>query len=174
MVYAGSSTAYADIYLNPYAFFKHAGEDFCRLYNKIYDVSVGIARFFNVYGPRQLEESDYSTVIGIWEKLYRNKQPLTITDDGEQRRDFTHVEDIVDGLIAISKGNWNADTFQLGTGFSHSLNEVAKMFKGSEIKYIPKRPGEARVTLADIADSVIKLKWHPKHKLQDYIQCLTK
>jgi UDP-glucose 4-epimerase len=173
LVYAGSSTAYSDVYLNPYAFFKHTGERICELYSKVYNVPVGIARFFNVYGPRQLEEGDYATVIGIWEKQYRDKQPLTITGDGEQRRDFTHVNDIVSGLIAISEGGWHANIFNLGSGKNHSLNEVAKMFKGAEVKYIPARPGEARETLADISISKELLGWRPEYSLEQYIQCLT-
>ncbi len=178
LVYAGSSTAYSDVYLNPYAFFKHTGEQFCELYSRIYKVPTSVARFFNVYGPRQLEEGDYSTVIGIWERQYRNKEPLTITGDGTQRRDFTHVDDIVNGLIAMSQHKWNDgrlfDLFNLGTGKNYSLNEAAAMFKGAEIKYIPKRPGEAKDTLANIIDTIRYLKWTPEKNLEDYIQCLTR
>lgn len=168
LVYAGSSTVYGGIYLNPYAFFKHAGEECCKLYNHIYGLSTAIARFFNVYGPRQIEEGDYSTVIGIWERQYRNKQPLTITGDGEQRRDFTHVDDIVSGLIAMSEGEWEGEIFNLGSGVNYSLNEIAKMFNGAEVQYIPARPGEARDTLADIKKTVEMLNWRPQKSLTEY------
>lgn len=168
IVYAGSSTFYGGVFLNPYAFFKHTGEECCRLYSYVYGVPAVIARFFNVYGPRQIEEGDCSTVIGIWERQYRNNKPLTITGDGEQRRDFTHVDDIVSGLIAMSQGQWKGEVFNLGSGINHSLNEVAKMFKGAEVQYIPARPGEARDTLADITKSVEMLNWRPRKRLDEY------
>ena len=171
MVYAGSSTACDDVMLNPYAFFKHQGEQCCKLYSRLYGVSTVIARFFNVYGPRQIEEGEFATVLGIWEQQYKNKQPLTITGNGEQRRDFTHVDDIVNGLLAMSVKDWKGNIFNLGSGKSYSLNEVAKMF-GSEIQYIPTRPGEARATEAKITYSKRMLKWKPEKDLEQYIKCL--
>ena len=114
MVYAGSSTYYHDVYANPYAFCKHIGEEYCKLYNKIYDIPVAIARFFNVYGPRQLCEGTYATVIGIFEKQAKAGLPLTITGDGCQLRDFTHVRDIVSGLTAMSEDDWNGGGVSFG------------------------------------------------------------
>ena len=175
LIYAGSSTACSDVFLNPYAFFKWTGEQHCRLYNRVYGLSTTIARFFNVYGPRQKEDGNYASVLGIWSKQYRNKEPLTITGDGEQRRDFTHVDDIVNGLLAIS--NWffsTCDIFNLGTGKNYSLNEVAKMFDGAGVKYIPKRPGEAQESLADIQKSIDILDWRPKKCLTEYIAATIK
>lgn len=169
VIYAGSSSVYHDQYANPYSFTKMKAEEYCTLYNKVYEVPVAIARFFNVYGPRQLEEGAYATVIGIFERQRREKVPLTITGDGEQRRDFTHVEDIVDGLIAMSKDEWRANIFNLGTGTNHSINELAAMFQ-CPVKHIPSRPGEAQDTLADISFSMSHLNWKPKHSL--VIKCV--
>lgn len=169
VIYAGSSSVYHDQYANPYSFTKMKAEEYCTLYNKIYEVPVAIARFFNVYGTRQLEEGAYATVIGIFERQRREKVPLTITGDGEQRRDFTHVEDIVDGLIAMSKDEWRANIFNLGTGTNHSINELAAMFQ-CPVKHIPARPGEAQDTLADISFSMSHLNWKPKHSL--VIKCV--
>jgi UDP-glucose 4-epimerase len=171
VVFAGSSSVYHDNYANPYSFTKKIGEEYCTMFNKVYGVPVAIARFFNVYGPRQLETGAYATVIGIFEKQYRSKEPLTITGDGEQRRDFTHVSDIVAGLIAMSKEDYKADIFNLGTGTNHSINELAKMFK-HEYVYIPKRRGEAETTLADINFSKRELGYQPKVKLEDYIDSI--
>lgn len=168
LVYAGSSTAYDDIHSNPYAYTKWLGEQHCKLYHKIYQVPCGIARFFNVYGHRQLEDGPYSTVIGIFERQFRNNQPLTITGDGKQRRDFLHVKDVVSGLIAIGKHECHATTFDLGTGKNYSINEVASMF-GGPTQYIPKRPGEADTTLANVKFTKKVLGWTPKMKLQDYV-----
>lgn len=170
-VYAGSSSVYHDKFANPYTFTKQLAEDYGTLYNRVYDVPVAIARFFNVYGPRQLEEGNYATILGIFEKQFREDVPLTVTGTGEKRRDFTHVYDIVSGLIAMSKDDWNADIFNLGTGTNHSINEVAKMFN-HPIEYIPNRPGEAQTTLADIQESKSKLGWEPKHCLKEYVNDL--
>tara|TARA_Y100000034_G_C6861683_1_gene392263 strand:+ start:507 stop:1364 length:858 start_codon:yes stop_codon:yes gene_type:complete len=171
IIYAGSSSVYHDQYANPYSFTKLKAEEYCTLYNRIYKVPVAIARFFNVYGPRQLETGVYATVVGIFEKQYRNGEPLTITGTGDQRRDFTHVEDIVNGLVAMSEEEWNADIFNLGTGTNYSINELANMFQCSTV-YVPARPGEAKDTLADIHNSKANLGWRPKRCLKEYVDAL--
>ena len=99
VVYAGSSSYHAGIYRSPYAFSKDVGTQLCKLYSSVYDLNTSIFRFYNVYGPHQIEDGDYSTVIGIFERQYRNGEPLTVVGDGEQRRDFTHIDDIVYGLV---------------------------------------------------------------------------
>jgi UDP-glucose 4-epimerase len=170
VVYAGSSSFYGDPRKNIYALSKWIGEEYCISYNQIYGVPVAIARFFNVYGPRQISEGPYANLIGIFEHQKLNKQPLTATGNGEQRRDFTHVFDIVDGLIAMSKDSWNGEVFNLGSGVNYSINEVAKMFNPVGIKYIPAKPGEAWETLADISFTKEKLNWQPKYNLPDYIK----
>lgn len=169
-IFAGSSSVYHDVFANPYSFTKHIGEQYCEIYNKLYKVPVAIARFFNVYGPRQVENGPYATVIGIFERQRRNNVPLTITGDGEKRRDFIHVDDIVSGLLAMSKDNWDANVFNLGTGINYSINEVAKMFN-HPIKYIPARSGEAENTLADI-ENIKSLGWKPKYSLEQYISSI--
>tara|TARA_Y100000034_G_scaffold117749_1_gene157556 strand:- start:10737 stop:11567 length:831 start_codon:yes stop_codon:yes gene_type:complete len=167
-VYAGSSSFYHDVHANPYTFTKWLGEQYCELYNKVYGVKTVIARFFNVYGPRQLSEGAYATVIGVFEKQHREGTPLTITGTGEKRRDFTHVDDIVNGLIAMSKKDWDNEIFNLGTGKNYSINELASMFE-CETTYIPDRPGEAQTTLADISKSETILDWHPTVDLEGYV-----
>ena len=167
-IYGGSSSFYAGPYLNPYAFSKWQGEEVCKMFSSVYGVSSVIARFFNVYGSRHLCEGPYATVIGIFERQILDKTPLTITGDGEQRRDFTHVNDIVKGLILMSEKSWNGDIFNLGTGTNHSINELANMYN-CEKRYIPKRPGEAKTTLADISSSQDKLGYSPSEDIQDYI-----
>ena len=99
VVYAGSSSKHGGIFKNPYTFTKHQGEEIVELYNKVYDVPTAICRFYNVYGPYQLTEGEYCTVVGIFQRQYKNGEELTITGDGEQRRDFSHVYDIVDGFV---------------------------------------------------------------------------
>ena len=170
-IYAGSSSFYAGPYLNPYAFSKWQGEEVCKMFSSVYGMSSAIARFFNVYGSRHLCEGPYATVVGIFERQFLENKALTITGDGEQRRDFTHVNDIVRGLILMSEKTWKGDIFNLGTGTNYSINELAGLFKHAT-KYIPKRRGEARTTLADIKISQDLLGWSPKHTLEDYVNGL--
>lgn len=169
LVYAGSSSAYAGPMLNPYAFAKFTGEQCCEMYSKVYGLSTVSARFFNVFGNRQPTSGPYATVVGIFEKQISDDTPLTITGNGEQRRDFTHVHDIVSGLVALSKGDHCGDVYQLGTGTNYSINELAEMF-GGEKKYIPARPGEAWETLADISRTVANTGWLPTISLDAYIK----
>lgn len=169
VVFAGSSSVYHDPYANPYTFTKVLCEQYCEMYNKIYGVPVAIARFFNCYGPRQIEAGAYSTVVGIFERQKRNNEILTITGTGEQRRDFTHVSDIVSGLALMAKDKWNADVFNLGSSSNHSINELAAMFS-QPTTYLPARPGEAWETLADISYARSTLGWEPRHNLPDYVE----
>lgn len=171
VVYAGSSSFYGGVYLNPYAFTKWQGEEVLKMYSKVYGVSVGIARFFNVYGPRNPLIGQYTPVVAIFEEQMKSKSPLTVIGDGEQRRDFTHVFDICEGLITISKDNWQGEIFNLGTGTNHSINELANLF-GGKIKYLPARSGEARATKADISFTTAMTGWVPKHTLEKYIENL--
>jgi UDP-glucose 4-epimerase len=168
VVYAGSSSFYGGVYLNPYTFTKWQGEEICKMYSEVYGTSTVIARFFNVYGKRHLKTGPYATVVGIFENQKSNNQALTITGTGEQRRDFTHVDDITSGLISMSKEEWSGEVFNLGTGKNHSINELAKMFK-TDTTYIPARPGEAWITLADIQKSIDNIDYYPEVELEDYV-----
>tara|TARA_R100000005_G_C4970447_1_gene183650 strand:+ start:511 stop:1347 length:837 start_codon:yes stop_codon:yes gene_type:complete len=169
VIYAGSSSKHHGLWGSPYAWSKYGGEQLCELYNKVYGLSTVTCRFYNVYGPHQIESGTYATVLGIFEKQYRNNEPLTITGDGEQRRDFTHVDDIVDALIKCMGKKFNADIFELGRGENFSINEIVDMF-GTERKYIAARPGEYPYTLCDYSAAKEKLKWKPVKNLQDYIK----
>ena len=161
IIYAGSSSKHGNIYSNPYTFTKWQGEELCKLYYEIYNLNVTICRFYNVYGPYQLTEGPYCTVIGIFQKLYENNKPLTITGDGEQRRDFTHVDDIVDGLVrCIDTDGYNE--YEFGRGRNYSINEIADAFGEDYPKeYIDKLPGEMRETLCTDTKAFDDLRWSP-------------
>ena len=171
-VYAGSSTAFAGEYLNPYAFAKRSGERVCEMYKRVYDMSAVIARFFNVYGSRQPITGPWATVVGKFEEFTKEDRALTIVGDGEQRRDFTHVDDIVSGLFELGNRDWSSTDepliFSLGTGKNYSINELANMFGGQKIN-IPSRPGEAKITLADPGLMMEKTGWKPEVSLVDYV-----
>ncbi|MBC8428476.1 NAD-dependent epimerase/dehydratase family protein [bacterium] len=168
VVYAGSSSFHHGLYSSPYAWSKYGGEELCKLYSEVYGTSTAICRFYNVYGKYQVEDGPYSTVMGIFERQHRNGEPLTITGDGEQRRDFTHVDDIVNGLVLCMTDKFNADIFELGSGVNYSMNELADMF-GGEKKYIPARPGEYDKTLCDYSRAELRLGYKPTRNLDDYI-----
>ncbi|MDG2173695.1 MAG: NAD-dependent epimerase/dehydratase family protein [Flavobacteriaceae bacterium] len=176
LVYAGSSSTHGGVYKNPYTFTKWQGEELCKLYSKVYSLQIAICRFYNVYGPYQLTQGEYCTVIGIFERQRKNNEELTITGDGEQRRDFTHVDDIVDGLIKCGidlitddNSKANGETFEFGRGVNYSINEVANIF-GGEKKYIPQKKGEVRDTLCVDLKANKLLNWNPERNLEDYIK----
>ena len=176
VVYAGSSSKHHDPSDSPYAMFKYLGEEVCKLYKKTYHVGVQIARFYNVYGPNESLDIIEGNVIGIWRGLiekYEGEKSriLKIVGDGEQRRDFTHVDDIVEGLIQIMEQKEYNHIFELGRGKNYSVNEVANMMGILPI-YKEDKPGEAHNTLADYSWANIILNWEPKINLEDYIKTL--
>ena len=182
VVFAGSSSYHHGRWGSPYAWSKYAGEQLCRLYSNVYDLPTSICRFYNVYGPHQLEEGTYATVLGIFEKQYREGKPLTVTGDGQQRRDFTHIEDIVDGLVRCSRAlqipneynvgpdKISGEIFELGRGVNYSIVEITEMFGETDVEYIPKRPGEYDVTLCDYTKANQYLGWRPTKNISDYIK----
>ena len=169
VIYAGSSSAYGGPKLNPYAFAKYTGEQLCEMYSEVYNLSTCVARFFNVYGERQPTSGPYATVVGVFQNQAFYRESLTITGDGTQRRDFTHVSDIVSGFLSLSQDEWTGQVFNLGTGKNYSINELARMF-GDDIQYIPRRPGEAKNTLADISKTSEATGWEPKVDIKGYVQ----
>ena len=178
VVYAGSSSKWHDPHQSPYATTKWLGEEMCKMYRRTYNIDTEIARFYNVYGPREIvgPKGGWAAVIGIWRNQVKNGEPLTIVGDGEQRRDFTHVDDIVDGLIKIAFSNEaHDDAWELGTGMNYSVLEVANMFKekfNSVFNFMPDEPGNYRVTLQENSDSQERLGWSPKNQLKKYIDSL--
>tara|TARA_R100001440_G_C2522154_1_gene118988 strand:- start:2018 stop:2875 length:858 start_codon:yes stop_codon:yes gene_type:complete len=175
VIYAGSSSRYAGANKSPYAFSKYKGEELCKLYNQIYGLRTYVCRFYNVYGRHQIEKGKYSTVIGVFEKQYRENKPLTIVGNGTQKRDFTHVDDIVDGIIKaknmIMDSKYSYLEFDFGTGTNYSINQVANMFgRDYPKKYMESRDGEYNFSLADNAYTKNTLNWKPREKLSNYIK----
>ena len=180
VVYAGSSSKHHDPSDSPYAMFKYLGEEVCKLYKKTYQVGVQIARFYNVYGPGESLDEKNGNVIGIWRSKIQ-KDPewaiLQIVGDGEQRRDFTHVDDVVDGLIKIAETPiLHEDAWELGTGVNYSINELSDMFiekyPSIQFEYIEEQKGNYRETLNTNKDAKDLLGWNPQDQLKDYISSL--
>lgn len=172
IVYSASSSAYGlrntpplkesmpTDCLNPYSLSKKCGEEIMDVYNRLYGMSTISLRYFNVYGPRHQEDGAYATVIAIFRRQRRHGQPMTIVGDGEQRRDFTFVSDVVRANM-LAMMNWEATgVFNIGAGRNYSINEVAELIGGPTINVLP-RQGEARATLADYSKADDQLGWTP-------------
>ena len=169
LVFAGTSSHHSGKYKNPYTFTKDLSEETIHLYQKIFNLKASIARFYNVYGPHQLEE-DNATLIGIWDKAHREGNPFYIYGDGSKRRDFTHVEDIVDALILIIKKQVWGEIFELGRGNNFSVKEIAEMYGYSNIIYKEDREGEAQDILCDLSLAKDLLGWEPTKNIEDWIK----
>jgi len=178
VIYAGSSSKHHDPYQSPYATCKYLGEEVCKMYKRTYNMDIEICRFYNVYGPHEVIEGDWAAVIGIWRRQIRDNQPITIVGDGEQRRDFTHVHDIVDALLELQTVKTSLDildAWELGTGMNYSINQVADMFvkySGCKKEYIDDQHGNYRETLRESDEALKLLKWFPKDSLESYIKGL--
>ena len=163
--------------MSPYGLSKLMGEEYCKLFTTQYGLETVNLRYFNVYGERQNIDGGYCLVMGIFAKQKKNGEPLTIVGDGEQRRDFTHVIDIVDGLYKVGTGSEkHEDAWELGCGVNYSINEVYGMFKEKfpqvESLYLPDQKGNYRKTLRENDDTLERLGWKPGDRLRDYIQSL--
>ena len=173
VVYAGSSSKHHDPSDSPYAMYKYLGEEVCKLYRNSYNVNVEIARFYNVYGPNESIDEEHGNVIGIWRSKVKKNLPLPIVGDGNQRRDFTHVFDIVNALIKIAGSNKkHEDAWELGTGMNYSVNELFKMFEDRfdcKSTNIADQKGNYKFTLRENDDMLNELNWKPEDRLKNHI-----
>jgi UDP-glucose 4-epimerase len=181
VVYSGSSSVYGDNELpfvetqlpmpkNPYALSKAISEKWCELYASLYGLNVTILRYFNVYGPRQVLQGDYATVVGIFKNQRDEGRALTIVADGTQRRDFTYVKDIVRAnILAAERGG--VGPYNIGTGVSHSINQVADLIEPDITKrqYGLVRKTEAFEVRADNSRAKGGLGWVPRYSLEQGI-----
>ena len=172
LIYAGSSSKFgnngADEHLSPYAWTKSKNIELIKNYGNWFGLNYAICYFYNVYGPGQIQDGPYSTVIGIFEKQYKNKEPLTVVTPGTQTRDFTHVDDIIDGVIKVAKQGIG-DGYMLGKGHQYSILDIVNMFN-TEYILVPERKGERLSGQATSKKAYEELNWIPKHNLPDYIK----
>ena len=182
VVYSASSSCYGDATvfptpethstnpLSPYGLQKYVGEQYCKMFSQVYDIDTVCLRYFNVYGERMNFEGAYKLVLAIFIDQHKNNQPLTITNTGDQRRDFTYVGDVVDAniLAAEHSKELKGDSFNIGNGDNFSVNEIADMFGGEKsygIKFL-----EPFQTLADNSKAKSILGWNPKGDLKQWIK----
>ena len=163
----------SDDCLNPYSISKVNGEKLCKMYTDLFNLDTVIFRYFNVYGERQPIRGQYAPVIGIFLRQLEAGQPLTIVGDGEQRRDFTYVKDIVNANIMAALSNADKEAYgqvyNVGSGVNYSVNEVAAMIS-DDVKYIPPRLGEARISLANVDKIYKTFAWKPQQSLEKWIK----
>ena len=175
IIYSASSSKFGnkgkDENLSPYAWMKSKMVELLKNYGEWFSLDYEICYFFNVYGPRQIYEGRYATVIAIFEKQFLNGELLTVVKPGTQSRDFTHIDDVIDGLVKALSIN-KCHEWYLRSGKNISIIEVAKMF--GKYKLIPERRGERFTSEEFESDTERLLNWKPKKKLTDWIQKIKK
>lgn len=167
-----SSKNHGSDYLSPYTFSKVVGEGVLKLYSECYDLNCAMATFYNVYGNREPSNGEWATVVAKFLRQRKNNELITVVGDGQQSRDFTSVDDICDGLIKISEGQWKAENFDLGKGEPIKIIDLAMMISKEEdnIKFIPLRKNEGLHTESNWKETENKLGWISKNNLKDYIK----
>ena len=170
LIYAGSSTKFGDGGLarsqSPYAWTKSSNTELVVNYGNWFGIKYAITYFYNVYGEKEISTGKYATLIGLFKEKYKNREPLTVVSPGTQLRNFTHIEDIISGLVLVGKKGLG-DNYGIGCSQSFSILDIAKMF-GSEIKFLPERKGN-RMSSRVVCDKTKGLGWKENHSIKDYI-----
>ena len=171
LIYAGSSTKFGDGGLgrsqSPYAWTKASNTELVTNYGNWFNISFAISYFYNVYGEREISTGKYATLIALFLNQNKNNKKLTVVSPGTQRRNFTHINDIISGLILIGENGFG-DDFGIGCKESFTILEVAEMF-GGNIVMIPERKGNRMV--ADVViEKTVKLGWSSQESLKEYIK----
>jgi len=173
ILYAGSSTKFGDGGLgrsaSPYAWTKATNTELVMNYGNWFNVPFAITYFYNVYGAREIQTGKYATLVALFKEKTRNGETLTVVSPGTQKRNFTHIEDIIDGLILVGENGYG-DEFGIGSAEAYTILEIAEMF-GGEIQMLPERKGNRMV--ADVITAKTEaLGWYPKWKIKEYIEKL--
>ncbi|EGR2496916.1 NAD-dependent epimerase/dehydratase family protein [Vibrio cholerae] len=175
IVYAGSSTKFGDGGLgrsaSPYAWTKASNTELVMNYGAWFNVPYAITYFYNVYGQREISTGKYATLVALFTEKMKQNETLTVVSPGTQRRNFTHVDDIIDGLVLVGEQGYG-DEFGIGSDESFTVLEVAELF-GGKIKMLPERKGN-RMTADVLSDKTKALGWAAKRSLTDYIDVLKK
>lgn len=173
-IYSGSSAIFGNKdnpNLSPYSFTKAKNIELIHNYSRWYGFKFAICYFYNVYGPGQISTGDYATVIGIFEKQYKNHLPLTVVKPGTQTRCFTHIDDIIRGILLVAKKG-RGDGYLLGNRKEYSIIDVANMFRNGYV-LIDERKGERYSSTIDTNNkSEVELGWKPIMDLKDYIDTI--
>ena len=170
ILYAGSSTKFGDGGLgrsaSPYAQTKASNTELVQNYGAWFNVPYAITYFYNVYGNREIQTGKYATLIALFKEKMKNNEPLTIVSPGTQKRNFTHIDDIIDGLILVGENGYG-DEFGIGSPDAYSIKEIAEMYDG-KIEMLPERKGN-RMTADVMISKTEALGWKPKRTIKEYI-----
>jgi len=171
IIYAGSSTKFGDNGAardeTPYAWTKASNTELVRNYGTWFNIPYAITYFYNVYGGREISSGSYATLVAIFKKQYRNGEALTIVKPGTQKRNFTHVDDIIRGLLLVAKDGLG-DDFGIGHSQSYSILELAKMFD-CDVSFIPERRGN-RMSAKVVCSRTKHLGWIAKNSISGHIE----
>lgn len=171
ILYAGSSTKFGDGGLgrsaSPYAWTKATNTELVMNYGTWFNVPYAITYFYNVYGPREIQTGKYATLIALFKEKMKNNETLTIVSPGTQKRNFTHIEDIINGLVLVGENGYG-DEFGIGSPEAYSIKEIAEMF-GGKIEMLPERKGN-RMTADVVTAKTEALGWKPTKTIKEYIE----
>ncbi len=185
VLYAGSSTKFGDGGLgrdaSPYAWTKATNTELVMNFERWYNVPYAITYFYNVYGPREIATGKYATLIALFTEKMKKGEPLTVVSPGTQKRNFTHINDIINALVKVGEEGYG-DEFGIGSGEAYTILEVAEMFldmskeeaiKEGKLIMLPERKGN-RMAADVMSEKTKALGWEPKMRLPDYIEQLRK
>ena len=175
LIYAGSSTKFGDGGLGrtqtPYGWTKASNTELVENFGSWFDVPYAIVYFYNAFGPREISTGKYATLIALFAERMRKGLPLTVVSPGTQHRNFTHVRDIVTGLMMVGE-NAEGDEFGIGNDKSYSILEVVELF-GGIVEMLPERRGN-RKTAEVLTDKTKALGWQCQYSLDEYVDALKK
>lgn len=170
LVYAGSSTKFGDGGIgrnqSPYAWSKSSNTELIKNYGDWYGLEYAIVYFYNVYGEREIKDGKYATLIALFSEKIKKGLPLTVVSPGTQQRNFTHIDDIVEGLLLVGEKG-TGDEFGIGNSETYTILEIASMF-GGKIEMLPERKGN-RMTSDVITEKTESLGWKAKRSIKEYI-----
>ena len=174
IVYAGSSTKFSDGGLgrdqSPYAWMKAGNTELVRNYGNWFGIPYATTYFYNAYGPRELSQGPYASVIGRFKEQYWKGEPITVVAPGTQKRNFTAAKDIARGLLMVGEGG-QGDDYGIGSPESYSVLELAKMFTDN-ITILPERKGNRMDSIVDTTKIEKEFGWKPEHTVREYIDSL--
>ena len=175
IIYAGSSTKFGDGGLgrsaSPYAWTKASNTELVENYGTWFNVPYAITYFYNVYGKREIQTGKYATLIALFKEKMKHNEDLTIVSPGTQKRNFTHIDDIINAIVLIGENGYG-DEFGIGSREAYSINEIAELFGGT-IKMLPERKGN-RMTADVMTKKTETLGWKPTRSIEKYIEELRK
>ena len=170
LIYSGSSAIFGDnaSSRSPYAYSKHTNVQLIKNYGIWFDLRYAIVYFYNVFGDGEIQHGSHATLVGTFIKQYESSQALTVVSPGTQTRIFTHIDDIINGIMLVAERG-SGDGYHLCGISEHSVEEVAKMFNTNYV-FVEPRPGERGSSAKVSSRAIIELGWKPEKTLANFIE----